>query len=60
MAIMKTTIVGPLSGSFGGLTASHNRGGQYLRQRSTPTNPNSTYPFGNPAKRHVHRQRSTR
>jgi hypothetical protein len=32
---------GAYSGSFGGLTASHNRGGQYLRRRSVPTNPNT-------------------
>ncbi len=29
------------SGSVGGITASHNSGGAYWRQRSTPTNPNS-------------------
>lgn len=28
-----------LSGSVGGITASHNRGGAYFRQRATPTNP---------------------
>lgn len=30
------------SGSLGGMTASRNRGGQYLRRRVTPTNPNTT------------------
>jgi hypothetical protein len=30
-----------LSGSIGGLTGSHNRGGMYLRGRSMPTNPNT-------------------
>lgn len=35
------TLGGAYSGSFGGLTASHNRGGQYLRRRAVPTNPNS-------------------
>lgn len=38
-------IVSPLmskaSGSLAGMTASHNKGGMYLRQRATPTNPNS-------------------
>lgn len=33
---------GAYSGSFGGLTASHNKGGQYLRRRSVPTNPNTS------------------
>lgn len=31
-----------MSGSMGGATASHNRGGQYFRQRVVPTNPNTT------------------
>lgn len=30
-----------LSGSLGGITASHNRGGMYFRNRSIPVNPNS-------------------
>lgn len=30
-----------VSGSIGGLTYSHNRGGMYTRGRATPTNPNS-------------------
>lgn len=30
-----------MSGSIGGVTASHNRGGTYFRQRATPVNPNS-------------------
>lgn len=34
-------LVGPVSGKLGGLVASHNNGGQYLRQKVTPTNPNS-------------------
>jgi hypothetical protein len=40
---MKLTpsIGGAYSGSFGGVTASHNKGGQYLRRRSVPTNPNT-------------------
>lgn len=35
-------LVGTMSGSMGGATASRNRGGQYLRQRVVPTNPGST------------------
>ncbi len=31
--------VAALSGSMGGTTASHNKGGQYFRNRSIPTNP---------------------
>lgn len=30
------------SGSVGGATASHNRGGQYFRRRAIPVNPNTT------------------
>jgi hypothetical protein len=30
-----------MSGSLGGVTASRNKGGQYLRRRAIPTNPNS-------------------
>jgi hypothetical protein len=33
---------GQLSGSVGGVVAGHNKGGQYLRNRSIPVNPNST------------------
>lgn len=41
---MKTVgaLLGTMSGSMGGLVASHNRGGQYFRQRVVPTNPNSS------------------
>lgn len=35
-------LVGTMSGSMGGATASRNRGGQYLRQRVVPTNPATT------------------
>ncbi len=35
-------LIGALSGSVGGITGSHNKGGGYLRLRSIPTNPNST------------------
>lgn len=31
------------SGSMGGITASHNRGGTYFRQRAIPVNPNTPY-----------------
>lgn len=37
------SIAGAISGSLGGLTASRNRGGQYFRKRSMPTNPNSNH-----------------
>jgi hypothetical protein len=37
----KSALVTEASGSIGGMTASHNRGGYYFRQRSIPTNPNS-------------------
>lgn len=30
-----------ISGSIGGVTGSHNKGGQYLRARTTPVNPNT-------------------
>lgn len=32
-----------LSGSVGGITASHNRGGTYFRNRAIPTNPNTVF-----------------
>lgn len=37
----KSALVTEASGSIGGLTASHNRGGQYLRARAIPVNTNS-------------------
>lgn len=40
MALM-SPIIGELSGSYGGLTYSHGKGGPYVRLRSIPTNPNS-------------------
>lgn len=39
--LFKGTIGTQYSGSLAGVTASHNRGGAYLRQRAIPTNPNS-------------------
>lgn len=38
---IKGLIGSMMSGSTGGLTASHNRGGYYFRNRSVPTNPSS-------------------
>ena len=35
-------ILGSLRGSIGDNTFSHNRGGDYVRRRTSPTNPNST------------------
>lgn len=40
--LIRTGMGGQLSGSVGGVVASHNKGGQYLRNRSIPVNPNST------------------
>lgn len=37
----RPTLADGASGSLGGMTASHNRGGYYFRTRSVPTNPNS-------------------
>jgi len=34
-------IVGPLSGSMGGLTYARNRGGLYVKMKASPVNPNS-------------------
>lgn len=39
----KSQVLTEASGSVGGLTYSHNRGGMYTRARSVPTNPNSSY-----------------
>lgn len=38
----KSAFLDKASGSYGGVTASHNRFGQYFRQRSTPVNPSSS------------------
>lgn len=38
-----SALVSGASGSIRGMTASHNRGGQYLRGRTIPTNPNSVF-----------------
>jgi len=39
----KGTIIGEASGSLASMVFSHNRGGQYIRQRTIPTNPNSVF-----------------
>lgn len=39
----KSPLMSQASGSLAGITASHNKGGAYFRQRSTPTNPNSIW-----------------
>lgn len=39
----KGTLIGEASGSLASMVFSHNRGGQYIRQRTIPTNPNSAY-----------------
>ena len=39
----RPTIGTDLSGSLGGMTASHNRGGTYFRQRAIPVNPNTIF-----------------
>jgi len=39
----KGIIAGEASGSYAGLTFSHNRGGQYIRARAVPSNPNTIY-----------------
>ena len=41
--LFKSGIITQGSGSFGGLTASHNRGGMYFRARTIPTNPNTAF-----------------
>lgn len=41
MALFQSGIVTAASGSMGGLTFSHNRGGMYVRARVVPTNPNT-------------------
>lgn len=39
---LKSQVYTAVSGSVGGLTYAHNRGGMYTRARAIPTNPNST------------------
>jgi hypothetical protein len=40
---IKSALITQASGSIGGLTASHNRGGQYFRARTVPVQPVSNY-----------------
>lgn len=44
--LFRGVIVGAASGRVGALVASHNRGGQYMRARVTPTNPNTVFQQG--------------
>lgn len=37
--LIKSALVTQISGSIGGMTGSHNRGGMYLRSRAVPTDP---------------------
>jgi hypothetical protein len=39
----KSALVTAISGSIGGMTGAHNKGGMYLRARATPTNPASAF-----------------
>lgn len=41
--LVESQIVSRGSGSIGGVVWSHNRGGQYLRSRVTPVNPNTVF-----------------
>ena len=41
MAIFKSQLLTQASGSVGGITFSHNAGGNYIRARAIPTDPNS-------------------
>lgn len=41
--LFKSAVLQEASGSVGGMTYSHNRGGMYTRGRTIPTNPSSSY-----------------
>lgn len=41
--LVQSQVVAAGSGSMGGLTWSHNRGGQYVRSRVVPTNPRTSF-----------------
>lgn len=41
--LFRPTIGTDLSGSLGGIVASHNKGGPYFRNRSIPTNPSTSF-----------------
>jgi hypothetical protein len=47
--LIDSPLVGTGSGSLGGITMSHNRGGQYLRRRVIPTNPGTSLQQANRA-----------
>ena len=49
--LVKSALITQFSGSIGGLTGSHNRGGQYFRARTIPTNPGT--PFQNAVRQFV-------
>lgn len=40
--LVKSALVTQMSGSIGGMTGSHNKGGMYLRARSIPTDPQTS------------------
>ena len=41
--LFKSSLLAQASGSVGGSTYSHNKGGMYIRNRTIPTNPNSAF-----------------
>lgn len=41
--LIVSPVLSKVSGSVAGLVGSHNKGGMYFRQRSTPTNPNTSF-----------------
>ncbi len=41
--LIDSLVIGRGSGSAGGITVSHNRAGQYMKARSLPTNPNTSF-----------------
>jgi hypothetical protein len=41
--LFRGIVVGAASGKVGAMVASHNKGGQYMRARTTPTNPRTIY-----------------
>jgi len=41
--LFKSQVYAQASGSIGGITYSHNKGGMYARARAVPTNPNTSY-----------------
>lgn len=41
--LILSNILSKASGSLAGITAAHNKGGMYFRQRSSPTNPNTSF-----------------